>query len=255
MNTIPNTESTMELTNFNPEQFQNLVKTLNYISSPLIELGSSNSAKVFYRRICCRGKSCNCGCGIYKYNTITKSNGIKNFLFKNVAKLNCSLCKEDRILRFAYCKSYTLSSYEQYTSNEEGGLFSEMITEPGCLCIGCCDVNLEVHIPNENRLAGIVKFRTCCSQYCKECCKSYECCSVCKDCCYDFFYCCDILDSNKQQIYTIFLRKCCACPVDCCDYLKFMINDQNNVDVGSIEAYTSCCTCYYCPTTYTYNIV
>ena len=254
MNTTNNIGSTMELIKFSPEQFQDLVKTLNYINNPLNELGLSPSAIVHYRRDCCRGKSCNCGCGIYKYHTITRSNGINNYLFKNVAKLNCSLCASDRILRFAYCKSYTLSSYDQYSSDNGEGLFSEMRTESGCICVGCCDVNLEVYIPNENRLAGIVKFRNACSQYCKECCKSKECCSICKDMCYDFFYACDILDSNRHQIYTIFLRKCCACPVDCCDYLKFVIKDQSNVDVGSIELHTSCCNCYYCPTTYTYNI-
>ena len=59
MNTTNNTGSTMELTKFSPEQFQDLVKTLNYINNPLIELGSSPSAIVHYRRNCCRGKSCN----------------------------------------------------------------------------------------------------------------------------------------------------------------------------------------------------
>jgi len=254
MNTTTNIASTIELNNFSPEQFQDLVKNINYINNPLIELNSSPSAIVHYRRLCCRGKSCNCGCGIYRYHTITSPNGIKNYLFKNVAKLNCSLCSSDRILRFAYCKSYTLSSYDQYSSDNGEGLFSEMRTEPGCLCIGCCDVNLEVHIPNENRFAGMIKFRTCCSQYCNECCKSKECCSLCKDICYKYFYCCDILDPNGHQIYTIFLRKCCGCPVDCCSYLKFAIKDQSNVDVGYIDAYTSCCSCYYFPTTYTYYI-
>ena len=46
MNTTNNIGSTIELTNFSPEQFQDLVKTLNYINNPLIELGLSPSAKV-----------------------------------------------------------------------------------------------------------------------------------------------------------------------------------------------------------------
>jgi len=98
MNTTTNIASTIELNNFSPEQFQDLVKNINYINNPLIELNSSPSAIVHYRRLCCRGKSCNCGCGIYRYHTITSPNGIKNYLFKNVAKLNCSLCSSDRIL-------------------------------------------------------------------------------------------------------------------------------------------------------------
>ena len=120
-----------------------------------------------------------------------------------------------------------------------------MDKETRCLSVGFCDINLEVHMPKENRIAGIIKFRTCYSQCWKECCKSKECCSLCKDLYFESFYCCDFLDSNKQQNYIIFLRKCYACPIDCCDYLKFTIENQSNIEVWYIDAYTSCCSCAY----------
>ncbi len=260
---MDSTQRDLKVVKFEQNQFTQDIQKMNFISSPLGELASSPSAIVFIGTKCCSlrccipiGCCCNgCTCGeYYRYNTLTNVNGVQKFLFKNIAKLNCSLCSTDKISRFDSCKSMALSSYDQYNSDDGGAVFSEMVKNPGCFCFGCCTQDFNVNIPNENKLAGIVRMKGFCSLLCSECCKSKGC---CKDCCQDVYYCCDILTANSQQMYTIYLVRCCiACvPNDWCSHFTFYIRDQNHNDVGRIDAERNCCNfCGMCGINYTYNI-
>lgn len=264
---MQSTERDLKVINFNPQQFSEMIQKMNYINSPLSELAAAPSAIVYIGTPCCSIRCCvpiscccNCVCDCadyYRYNTLINANGVQKFLFKNITKINCSICSTDKVSRFDSCKSFALSSYDQYSADDGGVLFSEMVKDSCCTCFGLYDMDFKVNIPNENRMAGIVKFRGCCSIWCSECCKSRGCCSCCKDCCYDYFYCCDILGPNAEQIYTIYLRKCClSCiPTDCCGYFRFSIQNQSGSEVGFIEAYRNCCNlCGICGTSFTYSI-
>lgn len=277
------TERDLKVVKYNPQQFTEMIQKINYIEKPLGELASAPSAIVFIGEPCCSIKccvpiscvcSCVCDCAdYYRYNTLTNVNGTQKFLFKNVGKLKCSLCSTDKISRFENCRSLALSSYDQYSSKEDGTLVSEMVRDPTCSCFGLYNVDLNVNMPNENRLAGVIRFKGICSDLFKDCCKcsdgcscscfgcckkSSGCCSNCgDDCLYDYFYCCDILNANKELAYTIYLRKCkLSCiPVDFCGYLRFSIKNVSFSEVGSVEASRNCCSlCGLLGTSFTYNI-
>ena len=242
------------------QEFYDGLKKLNYSNNPLNDLASASSVIVYYgtpcfNLRCCIPLSClkcNCTCDDY-FNYTTLINGRpQKFLFKNIAKLNCSICSLDKVSRFANCKSYSLSSYDEY-SKEGGVQIVEMVKDPGCILFGICALYLNVFISSENRLAGIVKYRGCCEAKCKESCQ----CKRCGNCCYDYFYCCEILSPNKETIFIIYLKKCClSCvPVDCCDEINFTINNAKGDEVGTIKAKRGCCnSCGICGTNFTYTI-
>ena len=115
----------------------------------------------------------------------------------------------------------TYSSYNDYCNNN-GIEFSRMDKRPGFVVCGLCGLYMNVYLPNENKLAGIVKFRGKCEDcfYCKDCCKG--CCT-----CYDYYYSYDILNNVKTQMFSIYKKKCClSCSYDCCDeklYVKKIV--------------------------------
>lgn len=239
-----------------------------YVDNPLNELASSPTAIVYFGTPCCTLKCCvpcclircNCDCGdYYTYSTLTVKGDEQKYLFKNVARLKCSILCTDLINRFDYCKSMSLTSFDQILS-DAGVETVEMIKESNCVLCGICSNFFDVIIKTENRLAGIVQFRGCLADCCKGCCKGGGCCSICKNCsdiCYDFYYCCDILSPNKDLVYTIYLRKCClSCvPAGCCNVLNFTIKAPDGTNVGEIEARRNCCTfCGICGTNFTYTI-
>lgn len=253
---MDSTQRDLKVVKFNQVQFSQDVQKMNFISSPLGELASSPTAIVFIGTKCCSLRCPVSCCGeYYAYNTLTNVNGVQKFLFKNIARLNCSICSSDRISRFDSCKSLALSSYDQFTAPDGGIVFSEMVRNPGCLCFGCCTVGFNVNIPNENRLAGVVQIKSCCKICCSDCCKPKPC---CKDCCLNVIYCCDILNASNQEVYSIFYVKCCCscAPNDWCPHFTFLIRDPNHNDVGRIEAEKNCCNfCGLCGINYTYNII
>ena len=259
------TQTTVQIMNFNnPQQFGDMLQKLNYINNPLDELALASSAIIYYTNPCCDPRccvpisccrSCKCDClDTYPYNTLIKINGVEKFLFKSIGKIKCSALTTDKLSRFANCKSLSYSSYEQYNSSDGGIECCEMVSDPGCYCFGLCTSYFKVRTTNENRLAGIVKFMGWCEFFwCVRCGCSHRvgCCS-----CYDYYYCCDILNPNKDQVYCIYLRKCCldCIPVDCCDYLSFSIK-RGSTDVGKIEARRNCCNCCgLCSRNFTYYI-
>lgn len=254
-------------------QFMGAIQNMRYISNPLDELAASSTAIVFYGSPCCNLKclipcscicNCSCDCGDnYQYSTLLSINAETKFLFKNIGRLDCKLCSADRMSRFSYCKSYNLSSYEQFSSNP-GEESVEMVKENNCMCCGLCSYFLDVFTRPNNVLAGIVQYKgefdDCCKCKCNFNCES--CCGICsickslcncKDCCkfdcscdlcHDYYYCCDILSNSRQLIYSIYLKRYClsCCPTDCLDKLSFVIR-SGGVNVGNIELRRNCCNC------------
>ena len=189
------------------KDFLTTIEKVVYVNNPLNEIASSPTAIVYYGTPCCSFKCCvpcNCECGdIYTYSTLTVNGNEQKYLFKNIARLKCNIFCSDLINRFDYCKSLSLSSFDQYSS-DAGIETVEMIKENNCVCFGVCSYYLDVCTKPDNRLAGIVQFAGCLAN----CCKGPGCCSFCKncsDCCYDFYYCCDILSPNKELIYILFI--------------------------------------------------
>ena len=256
-----------QIIKYNPIEFSQAVQKMNFISNPLGELASAPTATIYLSTKCCSIRCsipitwcCTCTgvCSDYfRYNTIINANGVQKYLFRNIARIGCSICSTDKISRFDYCNSMALSSADQYAELNGGVLYSEMIKDKGCFCCGgCCTLDFKVNIPNENRAAGIIRYRGCCSLFCSECKKERKC---CQDCCYDVIYCCDILTANEEQIYTIYLVRCCCArctPYDWIPHFKFEIRDQAHNEVGRIDAERNCCNFYgMCGNSFTYNIV
>ena len=197
-----------------PNDFISKIEKVIYIDNPLNELAISPSAIVYYGVSCCTLKcycpmKCDCS-DYYPYSTLTVNGGVQKYLFKNTVKLDCDICGcLDLFNRFAYCKSFSINSFNQYSS-DAGVETVEMTKENNCICCNICAHYLDVRTKPDNNLVGIVQFGGGCCRKTRKCCD-------CKDMCYDFFYCCDILASNKELVYTIFLKKCCiTCyPVGC----------------------------------------
>jgi hypothetical protein len=254
-----------------PDQFIGEIKKMQYISNPLNELAISPMAVVYYGTPCCNLKcclpcSCICSCSLdcgdnFHYSTLISNNGEQKYLFKNLGRLNCKICSCDRMSRFAYCKSFNLSSYDQFSSNA-GTESAEMIKENNCVVCGFCSNFFDVYTRPDNKLAGIVKYKgkcdDCCSCKLDCCCCIPICCGICKGCCdckglcdckcdicHDYFYCCDILSNARQLVYSIYLKRCCisCCPTDCLDSLTFTIKSSGGSDVGNIEMRRNCCNC------------
>ena len=254
-----------------PDQFIGEIKKMQYISNPLNELAISPMAVVYYGTPCCNLKcclpcSCICSCSLdcgdnFHYSTLISSNGEQKYLFKNLGRLNCKICSCDRMSRFAYCKSFNLSSYDQFSSNA-GTESAEMIKENNCVVCGLCSNFFDVYTKPDNKLAGIVRYKgpmddcckcdcccCCCCGNCKGLCDCKELCNckdLCKcDICHDYFYCCDILSNARQIVYSIYLKRCCLslCPTDCLDSLTFIIKSSGGDNVGNIEMRRNCCNC------------
>lgn len=132
---MDSTQRDLKVVKFNQAQFSQDIQKMNFISSPLGELASSPTAIVFFGTNCC-GCKCPVSCcsEYYKYSTLINANGVQKFLFKNIAKINCSFCSTDKISRFDSIKSFALSSYDQFNAEDGGVLFSEMVKNPGCFC-------------------------------------------------------------------------------------------------------------------------
>ena len=232
--------------------FSDIIKGIQQINDPLNELASAQQAKVFYGSSCCgSGSSCKCKCDCkcectsdyccpdikILYNTSIKTGNVEKYFFKNLA--NLALCGLGADCKLKKISDITLSSPNEYALR--GTVFSEAIKTSGCSFCRCCELQLDVFISNENRLAGVVKFRGPCDDYCgcTDCCKT-ECLS-----CYKYFYCCEILDHNRNNVYNIFIRQCClsVCPVDCCGNIDFAIKDSSRDTVGEIKCNKDCCPC------------
>lgn len=226
------------------ELFPDLIKTIENNNNPLNDLTNAHSAIVYYGHGCCKLRCCtpcNCSCeniceDIYKYNSLVKIGQVQKFLFTNLAYLGCGY---NKLCRFKKVSNLTFSSYNDYCINN-GIEFSRMEKRPGCIVLGLCGLYFNVYLINENRLAGIVKFRGKCEDcfYCKDSCKG--CCT-----CYDYYYCCDILNHEKNQIYSIYMKKCClSCySYDCCDEVNYEIHIGDKT-VGTIICKRNCCPCY-----------
>ena len=198
------------------EQFIGEIQKIQYVSNPLNELVTSSSAIVYSWTPCCNARclipcSCifNCNCGDnFKYSILISNNLEQKYLFNNLGRLDCKLCSCDRMSRYAYCKSFNISSYDQFSSNA-GTESVEMVKENNCVVCGLCSTFFDVKIKPENRLAGVVKYKgpcevcckcvcdcdcncDCCGCGCSICCGICEICKVCSNCkdiCYNYFYC------------------------------------------------------------------
>lgn len=111
-----------------PQEFMTKIQNFDYSSSnTLTELGASPMAIVYYGSPCCNIKccipcSCICNCHFdcgdnFIYNTLIINGEQQKYLFKNLGRLDFKICGCDPMDRFAYVKSYNLSSYEQLTAN------------------------------------------------------------------------------------------------------------------------------------------
>ena len=259
---MESTERGQKVVKYSPLQFTEAVQKMNFISNPLSELASSPNAIVYIGTKCCSIRctypiSCCCTCtgscaDYFRYHTLINANGVQKYLFRNVAKIGCSLFSTDKLSRFAGCKSMALSSYDQYSELDGGVEFAEMVKNNGCFCCGCCSVDLKVNIPNENKVAGLVKIRGCCAMCCMK--DDKKC---CQDCCRHVNYCCDILNANSDVVYVIYLIKCCCncIPDDWYSHFLFEIRDLQGNVAGTIDAQRNCCNFNgICGNTFTYNV-
>lgn len=259
---MESTERGQKVVTYNPIQFTEAVQKMTFISNPLNELASSPTATIYIGTKCCSLRctypiSCCCTCtggcvDFFRYHTVINAGGAQKYLFRNVAKIGCSLCSTDKISRFEGCKSMALSSFDQYSELDGGVEYCEMAKDAGCFCFGCCDMDLKVNIPKENRAAGVVKFRGCCSMCCAK--DKPKC---CQDCCRRAIYCCDILNANNEVVYVIYLILCCCTciPDDWYPSFVFEIRDLVHNVVGKIDAIRNCCNFYgMCGNNFTYNI-
>lgn len=222
--------------------FPDLLQKIEYSNDPWNDLNNAHSAVVYYGLRCCEMRccipfTCSCSCEeIYKYNSYVKIGEVEKFLFSNLAYLNCF--GTDTLCKFKKVSNMTYSSYNDYCNNN-GIEFSRMDKRPGCVVCGLCGLYMNVYLPNENKLAGIVKFRGKCEDcfYCKDSCKG--CCT-----CYDYYYSYDILNNVKTQMFSIYKKKCClSCSYDCCDEIDYEIH-IGDTKVGSIICKKNCCSCY-----------
>jgi len=234
------------------QDFFEQLKSIQFISTPLIELASVNSAIVYNGTKCCSLRCFPC-VQYFKYTTLINVGDEKKCLFKNIVKLNCGICFTNRISRFAYCRSYSYLSYDDYSAENKGELFTEMVNI-SCVVCSICSFFLKVFFPSENKLAGYVRYKGIC-QKCLDCC-----CGLCKcglNCCYNFYYMCDICNLKQEIIFTIYLKVCCldCCNNSLCDELNFVIRTPSGKNVGKIKGYRNCCTlCGICGTNFTYKI-
>ena len=97
------------------KEFLATLEKATFIENPLNELASSPTAIVYYGTPCCTLKccipcnclKCKCDCGdFFAYNTLTVNGDVQKYLFKNIARLNCSIFCTDLINRFDYSKVF-----------------------------------------------------------------------------------------------------------------------------------------------------
>ena len=244
-----------------PEEFNNKIQEIPYISGGLTDLANSPAAVVYFHAPCCALKcpcaflcKCNCtDCGEnFFYNTLVLNNGDIKYLYRNQGRLDCKICGCDPFARFAYVKSLNLSAYNQI--NEGVGTESvEMTKEDTCLFCGICSAFLPVTTKPDNTRVGYVKYKGFCEDFCKNLClPCIRCFELCKNCpcnpcnlCCDYFYVCDVCNPDKNVVYTIFLKRCClSClPFDCLEKLTFVIRNASGNEVGQIDLRRACCVC------------
>ena len=103
-----------------PEEFNNKIQEIPYISGGLTDLANSPAAVVYFHAPCCALKcpcaflcKCNCtDCGEnFFYNTLVLNNGDIKYLYRNQGRLDCKICGCDPFARFAYVKSLNLCAY------------------------------------------------------------------------------------------------------------------------------------------------
>ncbi len=246
----------IKIVEFKADAFPTTLQQMPYISNTLVELASSPSAIVYRNTLCCPVKWKYFCCGnIYPFTTLLNDGLTQKFLFKNVGLTKCSICPGDQLSKFSSIKSFSLSSYEQYSSTDDGIEFSELIKEPSCGCQGCCSIYFNLNLKAENRLAGIIKYRGFCEDCC--CCKKEKggekvsCCD-CKDCCHNVYHYGDIIDSNKQFKYALYYRDWCCSFLPNCGIYLFILRDANSNEIGRIEGRGRCIP--LCGDTLTYTI-
>lgn len=255
-------EERIKIVQYQNETFTNSIQKMIYINNPLSELASSPSAIVFRNTLCCPIKWKYFCCGnFYPFTTLLNDGVTQKFLFKNLGLTECSVCPGDTLRKFSSVKSFSLSSYDQYSSKEDSGLeFSEVIREPGCVCQGCCSIYFDVNLKAENKLAGMIKYWGCCEDCCCNCCcgdkkekgeEKSKCCD-CKDCCHVLNHYGDIIDGSKQFKYALYYRDCCCSFLPSCGIYLYVLRDSNGNDVGRIEGRGRCIP--ICGDTLTYTI-
>ena len=150
-------EERIKIVEYKADAFTNTIQTLPYISNTLDELASAPSAIVFRNTLCCPIKWKYFCCGnLYPFTTLVNDGVSQKFLFKNIGLTKCSICAGDVLTKFSSIKSFSLSSYEQYSRNDNGLEFSELVKEPGCNCQGCCSIYFDVNLKAENRIVIII---------------------------------------------------------------------------------------------------
>ena len=256
-------EERIKIVQYQADAFTSNLQNMTYISNALTELASSPSAIVFRNTLCCPIKWKYFCCGnFFPFTTLVNDGVTQKFLFKNLGLTQCSISPGDTLKKFASIKSFSLTSFDQYSSQDNGLEFSEVIKEPNCCdCQGCCSLYFDVNLKAENRLAGMIKYRGCCEDSCFNCCcgekkekggEERKCCDCCKDCCHILIHYGDIIDGNKQFKYALYFRDCC------CSYLPnfgtylYVLRDANQNDVGRIEGRGRCIP--LCGDTLTYTI-
>ena len=133
-----------------------------------------------------------------------------------------------------------------------------MTNDINCSCC-CCAKKLIVRTVPENSIAGKISLDPCRKEggWCS--CMSCKCCgNALEECCKDYFYCYDILSTNDEIIYTVYLLICC---IKClenfgpCHILKFVIKNPEGVTVGKIYGNPKCCQLFgLLETGYSYTI-
>ena len=252
-------EERIKIVQYKADAFTNTIQTLPYISNTLDELASAPSAIVFRNTLCCPIKWKYFCCGnLYPFTTLVNDGVSQKFLFKNIGLTKCSICAGDVLTKFSSIKSFSLSSYEQYSRNDNGLEFSELVKEPGCSCQGCCSIYFDVNLKAENRLAGMIKYPGCCEDCCCCCGKKEEggeeakCCDCFKDCCHTVRHYGDIIDGSKQFKYALYYRDCCCSFLPSCGIYLFILRDTHGNEVGKIEGRGKCIP--LCGDTLTYTI-
>ena len=254
----PKESERIKIIEFKADAFTSTIQKMPYINNTLEELASSPSAIVFRNTLCCPIKWKYFCCGnIYPFTTLLNDGVTQKFLFKNIGLTNFSICSGDQFTKFSNIKSFSLSSYDQYSSTENNGLeFCELIKEPGCKCCGCCSYYFDLNLKADNKLAGMIKYYGLCDDCC--CCSKKEkgeektrCCD-CRDCCHTLIHYGDIIDGDKNFKYALYYRDCCCSFLPSCGIYLYILRDTNGNEVGRIEGRGRCIP--LCGDTLTYTI-
>jgi hypothetical protein len=236
--------------NLNSNKFLDNIQKLNISNDPLNELDSIPSINVVNTSLSCCAKCCIpicCCCSDnYKYN-ISSING-KN-IFESNGQLSCKICSTEKISNFDFCKTYSLLSSQQNSSNKEESPFCQMIKVKNSICCGIGKIYFEVK--SKEKVFGKIVFGNNCSEnvHCGE--KEKR--------CYENVKYCDIFEPNKKQkkgklLYTIYLRKYIA-PFNRCMKSKLIIKNNSGKIEGEIKISKSCNFYGMCKDNAKYSII